>query len=128
MSQKKIHSPTGPVAYNGYQVMRRLALALLVLAATQAACHSDYELYILNVGDESIVVDVQDYDGGYYESGHGHDVFIVPARTAILESYDSPNLDVLIFRNSDGLILFADGFDKHDFEDDHGKIEITIQP
>ena len=107
--------------------MRTIILTTVILAATQAACHSEYELYVQNAGNESIVVTVEIQKGGY-GSRDDDDVFIVSANSAILEEYRSPNLDVLITRNSDGLILFADDFDKKDFKDDHGKIEITVQP
>jgi hypothetical protein len=101
-------------------------LLLLAAAALLPACGSRDSLYIQNIGTDTVIVSVS-LDEPY--DGHDHDVFEVPAGTAAKKRYENGvDLEVLIYRKSDGLILFADDFDREDFEDEHSTIEITVSP
>ena len=108
--------------------MRRAALALLALAG----CHDEDELTIVNVGDETVLVELSWHDGGgyyWYDGDHHHDFIELPPGGIYHDDVGYVDeLDVVIFRKSDGLILLADDFDAEDFDDDHGHVELTVDP
>ena len=105
--------------------MRGAVALLAALALPACRFNDDHELYVANQGLVPIVVDV--HADGYY--GHDDDVFVVPPGGAIKEDYGVVDeMDVLIFRQSDYLLLFAANFDYDDFEDDHDTIEIYVTP
>jgi hypothetical protein len=106
--------------------MLRGAAALLATLALAGCIDDDAELVIDNVGSEPVLVHVEaDAAWGHDEDDH----FQVPAGERRVVSYDSPDeVEVRIRRASDGLTLFAASFDREDFEDDHGDIEIVVAP
>lgn len=102
---------------------RAIAFALLALASCM---DEEYEILIDNVGNEDVQVFVEaDADWG----GDDDDFFVIPPGGRRVVSYDSPNeVEIRIWRKSDRLTLFAASFDREDFEDDHGTIEIAVSP
>jgi hypothetical protein len=108
--------------------MRKAALPLLLLAL--AGCHEEDELTIFNTGTEPVFVDIAWDEGDYDWYDHHHHRFIeLPAGAIYNDDFGSVReMDVIITRKSDGLLLFADDFDSEDFADDHGDIEIAVNP
>jgi hypothetical protein len=109
--------------------MRRAALAVALLAL--AGCHDEDELTVVNAGAEPVLVDVSWEDGGSdWSWRRDRHRFIELAPGAIYhDDFGSvQDLEVVILRKSDGLILFAEDFDAEDFDDDHGHVEITVTP
>jgi len=105
-----------------------LLAALLLLPA----CHGEDELQVTNLGGSAVLVDVAvDEHDPWCECGrdHDHHLFEVPpGATVVVEVGHVDEMDVLITRQSDGLILFYDEYDADDFDDDDGKIEIAVSP
>jgi hypothetical protein len=99
--------------------------ALLALACL-AGCDDDNDLLVTNGGTQPVIVEISTDNS--WSSGHEHDIFELPAGSVFREDYNSDDVDVFIYRKSDGLILFASHYDRDDFEDDHGTIEITVIP
>lgn len=108
--------------------MRRAAvLALLALAG----CHDEHELTVLNAGDEAVLIDIswEEGDAGWYGRRDRHRFVELPPGAIYHDDFGFvQDMDVLIFRKSDGLILFAEDYDGEDFDDDHGHVEITVIP
>ncbi len=105
--------------------MLKRSAALAALLALAGCDDRDHDLLITNTGTQPVIVEVASDDSW---NRNDHDIFEVPAGATFREDYDSGNVEVFIFRKSDGLILFAADFDREDFEDDHGTIEITVTP
>ena len=106
--------------------MRRVAVvALLALAG----CHDEDELTVINAGSEAVLVDISwDESEGYWRRDH-HRFVEVPAGAIYNDHFGFvQEMDVVITRKSDGLILFAEDYDAEDFDDDHGDVEITVTP
>lgn len=108
----------------------RSAAAILLLAL--AGCHDEDELTVINTGSESVLVDVDWTHGGdygWYDHDHHHRLVEVPPGGIFNDEFGFvEDMDVIIYRKSDGLILFAADFDAEDFDDDHGDIEISVTP
>jgi hypothetical protein len=104
--------------------MARCLGAFAALAAL-SGCHDEPEVLVHNQGTQPVIVEIiaDDWDGG-----HDHDVFELPAGGLFKDDYPADEVEVIISRKSDGLILFASVFDGEDFEDDHGTIEIVVTP
>jgi hypothetical protein len=106
---------------------RAAALALLALAG----CHDEDELTIHNTGGEPVLVEIdwETSDSEWYWT-RDHDRFVeIPAGGVYHDDFGFVReMDVVIVRKSDGLLLFAGDFDAEDFEEDHGDIEITVNP
>lgn len=104
--------------------------AVLLLAL--AGCHSDDAITVINTGAEPVLVKLEwrggrSWDWTWSEDDDRH--FEVPAGGIVTEKVGRPEeVDVLILRKSDGLVLLADDFEQDDFESDHGHIEITVAP
>ena len=105
-----------------------LAAAVLLLPA----CHDEDELQITNLGASTVLVDVSweehaDWCGCGWDDGHR--LYEVPPGATITRDFGHVHdMDVLITRQSDGLVLFYEDFDAEDFDDDHGKIEVAVNP
>jgi hypothetical protein len=106
------------------------AAALAALLAL-AGCHDEDELTVVNAGSEAVLLDLSWDEGDAYEwyDGHHHRLVELPPGAIYHDDLGTVGeLDVVIVRKSDGLILFADEFDAEDFDDDHGHVEITVTP
>jgi hypothetical protein len=104
--------------------MRPWAAALAIALAGCAG--DDSEILVLNQGSQDVIVDVE-IDAGW-RSGDD-DLAVVPAGGIYKEDFPSADeVDVFITRRSDGMILYAASFDRKDFEDEHGTIEIIVAP
>ncbi len=102
--------------------MRR---AFFLLALVAGCGDEDNDLVVTNVGGESVLVLV-DFEGDWDDD---EDQFVVPAGAILVRPYDTVHdLDVVIFRQSDRFLLFADSYDQEDFDDEHGDIEIVVAP
>jgi hypothetical protein len=106
---------------------RAAAFALLALAA----CHDEDELTVVNVGSEAVLVDIswEESNGEWYRRRDRHRFVEVPAGGIYNDEFGVVgDMDVVVYRKSDGLILFAEDYDADDFQDDHGHVEITVSP
>jgi len=103
---------------------RTLAALAAVLAIS--GCHKDPEVLVQNSGSQPALVEVI-ADDDYY-GDHEHDLFELPPGAIFKNDYRGREVEVIISRKSDGLLLFAAVFDAEDFEDDHGTIEIVVTP
>jgi hypothetical protein len=109
--------------------MRRAAAALALLAL--AACHDENELTVVNAGAEPVLVDIswEESDGEWVRRRDRHRFVEVPAGGIYNDDFGRVgDMDVVIYRKSDGLILFAEDYDAEDFDDDHGDVEIIVSP
>lgn len=103
-------------------------LVLLAAAVLIPACDGgeDQELLIRNIGAGPVMVQI------HHEDASGDDdvdLFEIAAGSTFIRDYDGDtDVDVLITRKSDGLVLFSAGFDREDFDDDDGTIEIVVNP
>ena len=106
--------------------MRRAGAAAL-FALALAGCHDEDEISVINAGTEAVIVDLEYWDGWYGRERHR--VVELPGGAIYNKELGEPDeVDVLIYRKSDGLILFAADYDADDFDDDHGHVEITVNP
>jgi hypothetical protein len=107
-------------------MLRALAVAFAALAL--AGCHDEDEITVFNQGSETVIVDLEYWDGDWWEDDH-HRVVELPAGAVYTKDVGRAyEVDILIYRKSDGLILFAADYDGEDFEDDHGHVEIVVNP
>lgn len=107
--------------------MRRAA-AVALAALALAGCHDEDELSVFNTGSEAVIIDLEYWDGGWYGDDH-HRLVELPAGGVYTKDLGyAAEMDIVIFRKSDGLILFAGDFDAEDFDDDHGHVEIFVNP
>lgn len=106
-------------------LVRTAALLLAMLVLPACRYNDEHALVVFNNSVDTVVVDVEVEDSW----GHEDDVFLVPPGAVRKVEYEAVHdMDVVIFRQVDGFILFAAGFDYEDFEDDHDTIEIFIGP
>src|SRR5262245_38812709 len=100
------------------------ALALAVAALALPACHDEDELIVVNDGAEPVLIEIAWDEGDDYYGYDDHHRFVeLPAGGIYKDDFGTVyDMDVLIYRKSDGLILFAADFDAEDFDDDHGDI------
>ena len=113
---------------------RRFA-GLLALSALLGCDRTPNELLVQNSGTQTVVVNVdytrsEDGFGQYGSRRRHHSAFEADPGQIKVGEYRSGirDMDVVISRKSDGLVLFSDSFDERDFDRDHGRIEITVFP
>lgn len=104
----------------------RPALLLLLLAAS--GCRDEDEISILNTGAEPVLAEIEWRQGDWGSERRRRFVEIPAGAVYSRELGWVDELDVLIRRKSDGLILFAEDYDAEDLDDDHGHVEIAVTP
>ncbi len=105
----------------------RWPAALLLLALS--ACHDEDEISVVNAGGQAVLVDLEWDHGDGWGEGRRHRLVEVPAGGIFHDEVGRVrDLEILIYRKSDGAILFAEDYDGDDFDDDHGHVEITVTP
>lgn len=107
-------------------MLRALAVAFAALAI--AGCHDEDEITVFNQGSEPVIVDLEYWEGGWYGDDEHRVVELPPGAVYTKDVGAAYEVDILIYRKSDGLILFAADYDADDFEDDHGHVEIFVNP
>jgi hypothetical protein len=104
------------------------AWAVAFAALALAGCHDEDEVTVVNTGSEAVIIDLEYEDGDWYGDDR-HKLVELPAGAIYNKELGSVyEMDILIYRKSDGLILFAADYDAEDFEDDHGHVEIFVEP
>jgi hypothetical protein len=104
--------------------MIRTFAAAAVLAL--CGCHDEPEILVHNQGGQPALVEIISDDFTWHD--REHDLIELAPGAIYTNDYPGDEVEVLIWRKSDGLILFAAVYDREDFEDDHGTIEIVVTP
>jgi hypothetical protein len=103
--------------------MRRIfAAAALALFG----CHDEPEILVHNQGSQPAIVEIVSDDFTWRK--RQHDLVELPPGAIYKNDYAGDEVEVVIWRKGDGLILFASVFDREDFADEHGTIEIVVIP
>lgn len=102
------------------------AAALLALAL--AGCRDEDELTVINAGAEPALIEIEWDEGGTWTRRHDRFVELPAGGLYHKELGRVYDLEVVIRRKSDGLLLFAADYDAEDLDDDHGHVEITVEP
>lgn len=113
--------------------MRRLALALLLVPLLlQAGCYApDHELVIENCGHQTIYVDIHKSYGPWWNPrGDDNESTPVFGFSSWIGCYTSmiDEIDVTVWRESDGEILYRNTFSEGDFGDFGNHIKVSIYP
>ena len=107
----------------------RSLVPLLVLLSISGCDRTPNELFINNVGTSTAVVSVDYHKTDGSRPRHVHQDFTVDAGRFIVGEYHRlDSMDVVITRQSDGVLLFQASYDQKDFDDEHGRIDILVNP
>ena len=119
--------------YNSHVRLLPRLPSLLFLCALAGCDKTPNEILFDNRGFQTAVVDVtyrassssDDWTGGEERQ----QLFEVAAGTIAVGEYpDIDDMDVLITRKIDGMVLFHASYTQKDFRHDHSRIEITVYP
>lgn len=104
---------------------------MLLLAALPAGCiDHDHEIAVQNCGNQEILVDVQKEYGPWSVRRDDHEQTPVLGFSAWVGHYTSQieKITIVVWRKSDGTLLYANRFRESDFGDYHNHIVIPVYP